>query len=552
MPRVAAMTAAADVPILEVAEALGLPLKKVGDASYTRCPNSACGDDEGDPHCQLGGAKNCGHCYKCGWAGGPVGLVMAVRGCGAREAHEWLRTTFGLKRGNCSGRQDTDGLTELARRRGWTTEALKALECMSENGTVIFPMFDAKGNKVGSKLRRADGGRFRVGEELVKSKTKRRSKHGLFYAKPLPGDGVVGFTEGEADTAAALSAGLEAVVGTAGAGVGRLAREAAQRLLGGRDVIMFPHGDPPGTKWLDEMGEALNNAQCRVRYVPADPKNDLDDRLKLGNGKPKAEILQELMDSAVEWRQQAHAVGQFLVDGTFIPRKLALTIAGAHALTFGYDPDTGAGRLMQYDNGVWRPAIDLDVICQQHLGDAVRRNRVAETLDALKREVPRRPWIEWNAERCLVNCLSGIIDPVTMKLGPHDPGLFSTFQIPVEFNTEVDTGLWDRFLEQVLFNDCQDLIRHVLGWLISASLKADKFTVWIGPENKGKTTLLEGFLEMLGERNWAHLPLQDLTDNRFAGAQLENKLAGCFDDIDSVPMKTASILSIWFCRLHNR
>ena len=84
--------------------------------------------------------------------------------------------------------------------------------------------------------------------------------------------------EGEADTAAALSAGWPAVVGTAGANPGSKGNQALQQLLNGRDCILSPHPDESGRKWLSVVGEILLNVQCDVRYIPAN-KHDLDDRL---------------------------------------------------------------------------------------------------------------------------------------------------------------------------------------------------------------------------------------------------------------------------------
>ncbi|KXB06574.1 hypothetical protein AKJ51_03485 [candidate division MSBL1 archaeon SCGC-AAA382A20] len=61
-----------------------------------------------------------------------------------------------------------------------------------------------------------------------------------------------------------------------------------------------------------------------------------------------------------------------------------------------------------------------------------------------------------------------------------------------------------------------------------------------GPAGTGKTTFLNATLDMIGERNWAQVTLQDLAEARFAPALLENKLVGTFDDLGNKPMKTVT------------
>lgn len=227
--------------------------------------------------------------------------------------------------------------------------------------------------------------------------------------------------------------------------------------------------------------------------------------------------------------------------GSFVALRRARQIKAEGAYAYGFDPETGGGRLMVYGGGVWLPAVGVDVRVQQLLGEGVSRKRVAETIAALQRDVPRRPWGEWNPERLLVNCPNGIVDPTTGELHPHDPELWSTIQIAVEWDPDARCERMDQLLREVLPDDGLDLACTALGYLLVPNISADKLFIVVGPTSTGKTTFLTVVQALVGELNTAVVSLQDLADNRFALAQLENKLLCVLDDLDNTPLRSAVV-----------
>ena len=227
-----------------------------------------------------------------------------------------------------------DPIGELARRRAWCPGALLMLDATADGPLVRLPMRDHSGQVVGHKLRRGDGSPVRTQEGETKSKTEAGSQHGLFTPYPLRPDGPVAVVEGEADTAAGLSAGWLAVVGTAGANLGALARTALQLLVPGRECVLFPHSDGGGPTWLVEVGALLVNAGCEVRFVPADPKRgDLDERLRAVRRGERPAAMQALIESAVPWREKGKASGASwrilsLVDAYAVEEPLIQVVEG--------------------------------------------------------------------------------------------------------------------------------------------------------------------------------------------------------------------------------
>jgi DNA primase len=267
------------IPIVDVVRALGRTVREDGPGKgWTACPATNHRDDTENPKCGLNNELGAFHCFKCDARGDEIGFVKHIRECDAGEAFAWIRETFHLEHRNLASHSPMNPLEQLASLRNWRVEALHTLGTVAYEREVRFPMRDAKGKITGWRRRRGDNSKFRTKEGETKAIAVPGSHNGLFYPTPLP-SGTVLVVEGEADTVAALSAGWLAVVGTPGCSPGKKCVGYLQRLLAGRDVVLAPDPDEPGRAWLKLIGEALLNARCSVRYIPALPGCDLDKRL---------------------------------------------------------------------------------------------------------------------------------------------------------------------------------------------------------------------------------------------------------------------------------
>ena len=292
--------AARSAAICDVWLRLGLPQVRAGTAF-----SSPLREDK-KPSCQLGGEKNIFFDHATGEALDTIALTRKVKGCGFVEAVAFVleRTPEELT-GNNGSRPHSppspaaDAIEELARVRGWKPEALQALGAQAKNTQapreVHFPMRDAAGSPIGTRRRQADGRPFADGGKV---KCVQGSKQGLLCPWPFPAEPEqpVLLVEGEADAAAALSAGAKALVATPGAQPSKQCLRELQLLVARRDVVMFPDPDEAGRKWLARVGKALLNAQCAVRCVPS-AGEDLDKRLRQEQAPDKT--LAELIATAV-------------------------------------------------------------------------------------------------------------------------------------------------------------------------------------------------------------------------------------------------------------
>jgi len=271
------------IPICDVWVRLGLSPVRAGTSFHSPFR------EDKKPSCQLGGEKNIFFDHATGESLDTIALTRKVRGCSFVDAVAFVldRRPEDLLDNDGSRPYPPPNLTpdaieELAKIRCWKPEALCALGAEARNAQapreVHFPMRDAAGNQIGTRRRQANGSPFSDGGKV---KCIRGSKQGLICPWPFPDDPEqpVLVVEGEADAAAALSAGWKAVVATPGAQPSKEFLRELQTLLANRQIVMFPDPDEAGRKWLNRVGRALLNAQCPVRFVPS-ADEDLDKRLR--------------------------------------------------------------------------------------------------------------------------------------------------------------------------------------------------------------------------------------------------------------------------------
>ncbi|MEA3366939.1 MAG: CHC2 zinc finger domain-containing protein, partial [Planctomycetota bacterium] len=224
-------------------------------------------------------------CHSCGAGGDAFSWLQKAEGMTFRQAAEELAHRAGVDwppepEAGGSPPAPEDPVEELARRRGWSPDAIRALGGEGDGKFVTWPMRDAAGERVGTKRRRGDNRPIRLasGAEV---KSQSLDGNGLMYPDglaDLPDPVLV--CEGEADAVAAISAGHRTVVATAGANPGTPSIEWIGELLSGRDIMLAPDPGTAGRRHRDKLANRLLDAQAVIRLVVPDGYHrDLDERL---------------------------------------------------------------------------------------------------------------------------------------------------------------------------------------------------------------------------------------------------------------------------------
>lgn len=422
-----------------------------------------------------------------------------------------------------------DSLHEFADRRGFSIEALRQLGAEPCGREVHFPMRRETGALVGKRRRRGDSGRFGDSPDAPKAVSQKGGKNGLICPWPLP-DGPVLVVEGEADAAAALSAGCKSVVATPGSCPGRAVVQMVQRLLHGRTVFLTPDPDKPGEQWRDMIGAALTSAGCSVYVVPPLPGEDLDERLRKIELLKREDELRELVTNAIPWNraesvpQETDSIEVFDDRGRPIPLGVAQKInrARPHLVTVQGAPWEWRGTIYE---PIEEAEIDADGI--KIIGGLARRSNLADIRHLLAVET-RRPTDFFDAApRNLVQVQNGALDLDELELLQHHPDHRARNLLPVVYDPRADCPRFRQSLEEWILDDkaARDLLVEFMGLCLipDTSLEAALFTIGDGGNGKGR--FLHVIEALIGKRNCAGLPLASLrADRTFMTAGLVGKL----------------------------
>jgi P4 family phage/plasmid primase-like protien len=214
-------------------------------------------------------------------------------------------------------------------------------------------------------------------------------------------------------------------------------------------------------------------------------------------------------------------------DGRFVPARAGKWLLSEAAIRLGYDR-----RLWRYERGVYRP--DGDDWAKQRVrelvGDAFRRQQLDQVIAWLRAQLPSLGHYPPTES---INCRNGLLDWRTGMLKKHTPDILSTNQIPIAWNPQAACLTIRRFFAETIPWDALDLIEELLGYALYPGNPFRKAVLLFGPGFNGKSILLGLFRGLVGPENVAAVPLQVLSENRFAAADLFGALANICGDLDA-------------------
>ena len=140
-----------------------------------------------------------------------------------------------------------------------------------------------------------------------------------------------------------------------------------------------------------------------------------------------------------------------------------------------------------------------------------------------------------------INCLNGVLDIDTLELLPHSPYTQSLIQVNTAWDPKAKCPTIERFLGQVLPDDCQDLIREIVGYTLMQSNRFEKAILMVGAGGNGKSTFLNLIRALLGDTNYVSKSLKSLEENRFSVVDLFGKLANICGDMPTSRLEDTSI-----------
>jgi putative DNA primase/helicase len=191
------------------------------------------------------------------------------------------------------------------------------------------------------------------------------------------------------------------------------------------------------------------------------------------------------------------------------------------------------GYLFCYRNGTYEP--DGERLLRHAAKVVIPPGRWSVNLvnGAVVRATDDAPLLWERPPRDTVNLLSGLLDVRTRKLEPHTPEHLSPVQLPVRYDPKATALGWDAQAKATFPADAYAAGIHwqIPAWLMVAHTGAQKAFMLTGEGGCGKSIFLRMLRRFLGGRNCATVSLHDLSENRFAAADLIGKLANIFPDL---------------------
>lgn len=234
-------------------------------------------------------------------------------------------------------------------------------------------------------------------------------------------------------------------------------------------------------------------------------------------------------EAASDSTPAAQDPGRFFTSGGLVVPLLGEAVRELGNVQLGVD-----GRLYRYSSGVYRADGDAFVrsSCRRLLGDVFKRRHVDEVVAYFRAEFAS---ITDRQPEDFINLRSGLLlwGGERIELRTHSAEIVSTIQIPHAWNPAARCPQIEKFLTEVLPEDAIEFVLDLIGYALLSANPLRVAVLLLGPGRNGKSVLLAVILRLLGPENVSAIPLQALTEHRFAPAELFGKLANICGDLDA-------------------
>lgn len=303
-------------------------------------------------------------------------------------------------------------------------------------------------------------------------------------------------------------------------------------------IILCRDNDKAGMEWAVNFARSVGPDKCLVFQWPQETpgKWDVNDQLKkdsqnfatwfstqLKHTKPAAELLGNNDKESVRG-PKAKTASNPKINIDEILSRLDLP---------NYLTVPNAGLYKYASAGYWQKIEKeyLEAEIEQFLLKPTR-HAIGEIayMAGLKTLIPESKKL--NDEKWVLNLRNGLMDIQTGKLHPHRRDLFSTIQLPIEFDPSAMCPAWEKFLKEAVEDSALiKLLQEFVGLCLVPETKFQKALILVGSGANGKSTFLSILEFLLGRENISTVPMGKL-ESEFHRAALYNKLANISSELE--------------------
>ncbi len=172
-----------------------------------------------------------------------------------------------------------------------------------------------------------------------------------------------------------------------------------------------------------------------------------------------------------------------------------------------------------------------------------------ESMVAQSASVPMPCWLPDRKPRNFLSMKNGLLDLDALFAGqddcliPHSPHWFSSFRLGYKFDPEAKCPRWMEYLEFVTGGDPEKhrVMQEWAGYLLWPASEEQKFFVFEGEGNNGKSSFFAGIEAMLGSENVSSLSLENFKET-FALSSTIGKAANIAGDVGKIEGGEEAIL----------
>jgi putative DNA primase/helicase len=226
----------------------------------------------------------------------------------------------------------------------------------------------------------------------------------------------------------------------------------------------------------------------------------------------------------------------FFRDEKFIPAYMADWFLQKH------DVFVMNGEIYLFKDGVYvKDQRTFEHEATKALGVEFQSIRVSEALKYLKNMAPFLTAEEAVDTGNVLNLKNGLLDLDTLELKSHTPEFRTIIQLPVAYNPDADTSVIDEYFKRVMPEDTIPVVQEYIGYCFLPTMKYEGSLILHGEGGNGKGTLIEMIENLIGKDNFSNVSFEDLTESRFAVAQLFGKLANLNSDIHNQTLESTAV-----------
>lgn len=173
----------------------------------------------------------------------------------------------------------------------------------------------------------------------------------------------------------------------------------------------------------------------------------------------------------------------------------------------------------------------LESAFREKAGNKLTSHAIKEIMDAIRRSTYRGV-AAFDNDLDYVNLANGLFNLKTGVFEPHTDKYFSRIQLPVMYNPDAKCPAIDEVIRRVFKPEDIEKIYEFIGYCLYRDYSIQKAFILLGKGSSGKSRLLAIIRAFIGEDNCAFVSFQQVSDDRFAGADLHGKLVNIAGDLD--------------------